>query len=150
MIRGDKIKLTKPMGAFTNIGEICEVIDVAEGGVISFRFGGHHLGCMSYDEYLKYFEPVITESEKPKREWTDWKTSWFYYTSFNGKLVCVQGLFRHNGKKVQIKSEEFDLKAEAACAPEDTFDLEKGLDLAKLRLAVKILNKEVKEIAKGM
>ena len=37
MIKGDKMKLKKEMGAFTNVGEICEVIDVAEGGVISFR-----------------------------------------------------------------------------------------------------------------
>ena len=58
LIQGSKIKLIKPMGAFKNIGEICEVTDVAEGGVISFRFGGYHLGCMSYDEFLKYFEQV--------------------------------------------------------------------------------------------
>ena len=38
MIKGDKIKLVKPMGAFTNVGEICEVVDVQNGGVISFKF----------------------------------------------------------------------------------------------------------------
>lgn len=28
MIKGDKIKLVRPMGAFTNVGEICEVTDI--------------------------------------------------------------------------------------------------------------------------
>lgn len=56
MIKGDKIKLVHPMGAFTNVGEVCEVVDVQNGGVISFKFGGgKHLGCMSYDEFEKYF-----------------------------------------------------------------------------------------------
>lgn len=51
MIKGDKIKLVKPMGMFTNVGEICEVVDVNEDGVISFKFGknGFHLGCTRLD-----------------------------------------------------------------------------------------------------
>ena len=56
MIKGDRIKLVRKMGVFDNIGEICEVTDIQEGGVICFKFGGCHLGCMSYDEYKKYFE----------------------------------------------------------------------------------------------
>lgn len=58
-----KIRLVKPMGVFDNIGEICEVTDVSEDGVISFRFGGSHLGCMSYNEFEKYFEFVEIEEE---------------------------------------------------------------------------------------
>ena len=37
MIKGDRIKLVKKMGAFDNIGEICEVTDIQEGGVIYFQ-----------------------------------------------------------------------------------------------------------------
>ena len=69
MIKGDRIKLVKKMGVFDNIGEICEVTDIQEGGVICFKFGGCHLGCMSYDEYKKYFEKVETPV---KRTWSDW------------------------------------------------------------------------------
>ena len=47
MIKGDRIKLVKKMGAFDNIGEICEVTDIQEGGVICFKFGGYHLGHMT-------------------------------------------------------------------------------------------------------
>ena len=62
LIQGSKIKLIKPMGAFKNVGEICEVTDVSEDGVISVRFGGSHLGCMSYNEFEKYFELVEEET----------------------------------------------------------------------------------------
>lgn len=57
---GDKIRLIKAMGAFTNVGEECEVIKVKPNGEISFRFGGCHLGEMSSDEADKYFEKVVT------------------------------------------------------------------------------------------
>ena len=62
MTKGDLIRLVKPMGVFDNIGEICEVTDVSEDGVISFRFGGSHLGCMSYNEFEKHFELVEEET----------------------------------------------------------------------------------------
>ena len=63
MTKGDSIRLVKPMGVFNNIGEVCEITDVSEDGVISFRFGGSHLGCMSYNEFEKYFELVEIEEE---------------------------------------------------------------------------------------
>lgn len=63
MTKGDLIRLVKPMGVFNNIGEVCEITDVSEDGVISFRFGGSHLGCMSYNEFEKYFELVEIEEE---------------------------------------------------------------------------------------
>lgn len=58
--KGDRIKLVKPMGAFANVGEICEVLDVTNG-VIDFRFGNYHKGQMSMDELEKYFEIVQNE-----------------------------------------------------------------------------------------
>ncbi len=30
MIKGDRIKLVNKMGVFTNVGEICEVVDVTK------------------------------------------------------------------------------------------------------------------------
>lgn len=69
MTKGDLIRLVKPMGIFDNIGEVCEVTDVSEDGVISFRFGGSHLGCMSYNEFEKYFE--LAEEETIEDDETD-------------------------------------------------------------------------------
>lgn len=72
IIKGNEIRLIKPMGVFDNIGEVCEVTDVSEDGVISFKFGGCHLGCMSYNEFEKYFELVEKEtSEEEINEDTD-------------------------------------------------------------------------------
>lgn len=145
MIKGDKIKLVKPMGAFTYVGEVCEVTDIMKGGVIYFRFGGVHLGCMSYDEYEKYFEPV---KEKAKREWTRWirrpyNVSFVY--NANGMSMNDENSgsvwYRFNGKRVQVKTFMSDksLKASASCCKNDTFDLDTGLALAFKRLFPKVL-----------
>lgn len=64
--KGNEIRLIKPMGVFDNIGEVCEVTDVSEDGVISFKFGGCHLGCMSYNEFEKYFELIKKETPEEK------------------------------------------------------------------------------------
>ena len=142
MIKGDKIRLVKSMGAFKNVGEICEVTDVAEGGVISFRFGGYHLGCMSYDEFLKYFEQV------EERVWSNWEETRVSFYDMNDKKTLIVLRFRNNGKKVQVRSGA--LKAESSCHSEDRFDFDKGFMLAKKRLIVKYLDHQVESIAKGM
>jgi hypothetical protein len=146
LIVGSKIKLVRKMGVFDNIGEICEVTDIQEGGVICFKFGGCHLGCMSYDEYEKYFEKVETPV---KRIWSKWSVM------YNNRLIDINGKERYfiyqvreNGKRVQVKCGLF--KAEATCCKDDTFDFDKGLALAEKRLIVKLLNNQVNEIAKSM
>lgn len=146
MIKGDKIKLVHKMGVFDNIGEICEVIDIQEGGVIYFKFGGCHLGCMSYNEYEKYFEKV----EIPvKRTWSQWSLPFeMICPDIRGGKKTINYQSRTNGKKVQVRSGT--LKAEATCCKDDVFDFEKGLVLAKSRLIVKYINNQVKSIAKAM
>lgn len=69
IVKGNEIRLVNPMGIFDNIGEVCEVTGVSEDGVISFKFGGCHLGCMSYNEFEKYFE--LVETEVPEKEVND-------------------------------------------------------------------------------
>lgn len=146
MIKGDKIKLVHKMGVFDNIGEICEVTDIQEGGVICFKFGGCHLGCMSYDEYEKYFEKVETPV---KRTWTKWNLPFeMTFSDIRGGKKTIDYQSRTNGKKVQVRSGVF--KAEATCCKDDVFDFEKGLALAKSRLIVKYLDNQVKSIAKAM
>lgn len=149
MIKGDKIKLVAKMGVFDNIGEICEVIDVSDGGVITFKFGGGlHMGCMSYDEFQKYFELV----EVPKkRKWTKWafKNSGLAYESpVTHKTLSLFYEYRHNGKTVQVR--QCGTKAEATCAKEDEFNLETGLKLAECRLLIKCYAKDVELYAKSL
>ena len=133
------------MGVFDNIGEICEVTDIQEGGVICFKFGGCHLGCMSYDEYEKYFEKVETPV---KRTWSKWHLNEIRFTDINGKDVRCNYLYRTNGKRVQVRSGA--LKAGSSCYDEDEFSLSSGLVLAEMRLVVKYLDNQVKSIAKSM
>lgn len=146
MIKGDRIKLVKKMGVFDNIGEICEVTDIQEGGIICFKFGGCHLGCMSYDEYEKYFEKV---EEPIKRTWSEWSDYHILYlTDLLGSPRSLSWQYRYNGKKIQVRSGAF--KVETTCYKDDIFDLSKGLNLAKKRLIVKYLDNHVKLIAKAM
>lgn len=146
MIKGDKIKLVHKMGVFDNIGEICEVTDIQEGGVICFKFGGCHLGCMSYDEYEKYFEKV---EEPVKKPWSDWSlTHKLTFIDIKGDEKTIKYQYRDNGKRIQIRSDA--LKAGSSCYNEDEFSLSSGLKLAEIRLVVKYLDNQVKSIAKAM
>ena len=157
MIKGDKIKLTHKMGAFDNIGEVCEVTDIQDGGVICFKFGnnGCHLGCMSYDEYVKYFEPIVEVSKpgNPKRQWSKWQpTNIRDYAGIDGIPFDQFCTYRTNGKKVQVQYyDPFPrFRGEASCCNGDKFDLYKGLCLAKSRLVVKLIDWQVKEMARNM
>lgn len=100
---------------------------------------------MSFDEYEKYFEKV---EEPVKRTWSKWHSTEIRFTDINGKEKAGLCDYRDNGKKIQLRSGVF--KAETTCYKDDTFDLNKGLNLAKKRLIVKYLDKQVKLIAKAM
>lgn len=158
MIKGDKIKLVKPMGAFTNVGEICEVVDVQNGGVISFKFGGgKHLGCMSYDEFGRYFELVSGEDkvEKKKHGWTEWKEVIVlsgFYNPITNKHIHVKLEFRtDNEKRVQVRvKDDPQLRSCSSCYKDDKFSVDDGYDLAKYRVYIKWLSKVIDEYAKSL
>lgn len=65
--KGDLIKLIRPMGMLTDVGDIYKVIDVNERGEITFEVSmgalGVLLGTMSADEFDRYFE-MHEESEE--------------------------------------------------------------------------------------
>jgi hypothetical protein len=147
--KGSKIKLVKEMGEFKNIGEVCEVIKITEDGVVSFRFGnnGCHLGCMSYNEYEKYFEPY-TEPIKKKCKWSDWEHIIVDFHDIFDKRIIKYLNYRTNGVKIQLRCD--GLKARSSCYKTDKFDIECGLDLAKRRWIVKYLDRQVKNIASQM
>jgi hypothetical protein len=144
LIKGDRIKLVKAMGCFDNIGEICDVVSISEDAVIGFKFGGIHLGCMSYNEFEKYFEKV----ENTKQDWTEWEEKKVGYYDIDNDYVYATIEYRHNGVKVQTRG--YGLKGRSSCNKVDNFDLYKGLKIATARLLIKILNSEVEELAKSM
>lgn len=152
LIKGDKIKLVKSMGCFNNIGEICDVVNVSEDAVISFKFGGAHLGCMSYNEFEKYFKKV----ENIKRDWTEWTKldRRVEYYNIDNDLVDATVEYRHNGLMVQVRAKNLSgkeyMKTRSSCHKNDVFDLKKGLKIAIARLVVKFLDEETKDMAKNM
>ena len=104
-------------------------------------------------EYKRFHIMKNNECEKNstksvKRTWSDWDFDEISFTDINGKIKTGIYHYRNNGKKVQIRSGA--LKAESSCYSEDTFDFDKGFELATKRLIVKYLDNQVKSIAKGM
>lgn len=84
---------------------------------------------------------------KPK--WSVWKIAYYYYVDpFSKSKKNLKFEYRHNGKRVQVRSGE--LSAMASCNEEegDKFDLEFGLRLAAKRLVVKKIASEMESKAK--
>lgn len=134
MIKGDKIKLKKGIGTLRHIGAICEVTDVSEDGIISFRYKNKYEGCISEDVFMDYFTTF--------RKWTKWQNG------KNGNFLIENGepfsyQYRHNGKRIQIKHGAF--KAESCCHKDDKFDLLVGLSIAMRRLIIKILTNQIEQ-----
>lgn len=154
--KGSKIQLVKPMGIFDNIGEVCEVIDVTEDGTIVFKFGsGKHLGCMSYNEFEKYFVNYEEKKvkETPKRTWSEWKCDTFIYYNFDGESYVVPVKYRDNGRIVELRTDwtdEVNLKTKASCSKRDTFDFDTGLDLADHRMQIKLMQLDLQDIIDEM
>lgn len=84
--------------------------------------------------------------KKPK--WSVWKIAYYYYVDpFSKSKKDLKFEYRHNGKRVQVRSDA--LSAMASCnEEEDKFDLGFGLRLAAKRLVVKKIASEVESEAK--
>ena len=141
IIKGDKIKLAHKIGNFDKVGDVFEVTGV-DNGVVSFKCN-YGTGCMSYDEFEKYFEKVKPVIKKP---WTDWKSIRSGERSEDGRNIIIQ--VRENGKKVQVRGCGY--KAEATCCAEDTFDFNKGFELARRRWLAKRFCGQVEDFAKSL
>lgn len=84
--------------------------------------------------------------KKPK--WSVWKIAYYYYVDpFSKSKKDLKFEYRHNGKRVQVRSGA--LSAMASCnEEEDKFDLGFDLRLAAKRLVVKKIASEVESEAK--
>ena len=134
LVKGDKIKLVKPMGMFTNVGEICDVVDVSEEGVISFKFGGLHMGCMSIDEFSKYF----VKYEEPKIAVTPERIE----QVMNHSKVTVQTLFdKCTVVACQLPS-GFVIVESSACVDPKNYDEKMGVEICMNRIKDKVWEME--------
>lgn len=148
IIKGDKIKLAQKIGNFDKVGDVFEVTGV-DNGVVSFKCN-YGTGCMSYDEFEKYFEKVKPVVKKP---WTDWKEVYGGYTYLNPfedgeEYIDFPIAYRTNGKKIQVKSNGY--KAESTCCNGDIFDFDTGYELVRRRLIAKLICGQVEAYAKSL
>lgn len=132
IVKGDKIRLINPMGVFTNVGEICDVIDVNEFGVISFKFGnGRHMGCMSHDEFEKYFEKY----EEPKNNTV---TNEMIEEIMNHSKVVVNTVF----DKCTVVScklpNGFVIVESSACVDPKNYDYDMGVEICMKKIINKV------------
>lgn len=151
---GSKIKLIKPMGPFKNVGEVCEVvkIDTHDDVVsISFKYGnGKHLGIMSFNEFLTYFEECEETKKKEKRKWTNWEYDMFIYNDFKGHTYTQPVKYRNNGKTVELRtdrknSENIQVKSSCNFKYNDKFDFDLGLEICDQRMQIKLLEEELND-----
>lgn len=139
--KGDKIELVAPMGLFTNIGEICEVMDIGGDGLIWFKFGnGMHMGCMSPDEFDKYFKKY----EEPEEtlavdgEYVDWaiENSEINVSTMHDKCTIVTCKLP-NG---------FVIVESSSCVDPKNYDKELGVEICMERIANKVYELEAYHI----
>lgn len=155
--KGKHIRAIKNIENIIKTGEIVEIIDI-ENNLIKFKFGGSHMGAMTFNEYNEYFEEVSgnkksTIKTENKKHWGNWRTEIMSYHNLNGDICFIEIEKRTNGERVQVRVKEGEtsyIKARSSCCPLDKFDYNKGLELAKMRLIIKLHDKEVREMVVNM
>lgn len=92
----------------------------------------------------------VEKKEKPKKlKWSNWEIGYYCYSDpFSGIKKKLKFEYRHNGKRVQVRSGA--LNAMASCNDEcgDKFNFSFGLNLAAKRLMIKKIASEVESKAK--
>ena len=132
LLVGDKIKQTKAIKGFNYVGKKFTV-DAVEGNSISFSsYMGR--GVMTLTEFEEYFEKV---SEPTWSEWFYNPRSNLYYRT-KGDLMEAREFYN---SKYSVFSKPYK---------DDTFNLEIGIEVCKLKLKMKKLNLELDEMEKEL
>ncbi|MGL6174872.1 MAG: hypothetical protein ACRC1P_09745 [Cellulosilyticaceae bacterium] len=117
---GDVIKQVKEIMGFNYVGREFEITGI-EGANIAFK-SSMGRGVMTLGEFEEYFEKVAKEPE-----WSEWKRD-----ATNG---CYA--YRVKGGAIQYKEIITGVKVQSKCMECDTFDLETGLDICRLKMKLK-------------
>lgn len=102
--------------------------------------------CSGYELALKKgnsIELILVDGDMVdklfKLDWTSWETD---VINIANKKVPVK--WRYNGEMVVMESPTYG-KVSSKVHPSDTFDVKKGYKLCKLRMAKKIIEKEIEK-----
>lgn len=136
LTNGDKLIVTKKVAPFLNEGDVVEITNVSDDGIISFAFGDGfvHMGVMSNDECESHFEKVEEKAEEVIPEITEeyiasiMEDSEFeVFTSFDKCTIVSCRL--PNG---------FVITESSACVSPENYDKNLGEDICFDKIADKI------------
>lgn len=134
LVNGDKIVLKKPIGnIFTNVGEICDVLEVDDKcGIIKFSFcNGLHMGIMSNDEFAEYFDKY----EVPKKNTV---TNEMIEQIMNHSEVIVNTLFDKCTVVACKLPNGFVIVESSSCVDPENYDEKMGVDICMKRIIDKV------------
>lgn len=136
--RGDLIKLVRPMGMLTTVGEIYEVVKVSENGEITFEVSrngfGVFLGTMSSDEFDKYFEKY----EEPKEETYTITAEYIDEIMENTEIKVLPNVF---GKCTVVAAKlpnGFVIVESSACVDPRNYDEDMGVEICMDKIINKV------------
>ena len=131
---GDKLIVTKKVAPFLNEGDIVEVTNVTEDGIISFAFGAGnmHMGVMNMAEFEAHFEKVEDKAEVPAitEEYIEeiMENSEFDVRTVFGKCTVVACRLP-NG---------FVITEYAACVSPENYNEDMGIEICRERIKNKV------------
>lgn len=153
MIRiGNKIMATKEIGDISK-GEVFNVTDIREGGIIVFENESLGYGVMTYSEFVDRFKVIDFGSKdnilRQKRVWSEWENDCVIACPYGRDYIFVHYEIRNNGRIVQVRAKykKTTYHTSATCCLYDSFDLEKGKTIAVNRLLAKIYSRIANDIA---
>jgi hypothetical protein len=143
---GDKLVVTKKVASFLNEGDIVEVTNVTNDGIISFAFGNGlvHMGVMNAAECENHFEkmeekvevPTITEEYIAEiMENSEFKT----FTTFDKCTIVSCQL--PNG---------FVITESSACVSPENYDKDLGEEICFDKIADKIFELEAYRLQQNL
>ena len=129
---GTKIRQVKPCFGFKLKHPQTDVFEVVEADELHILTKDKESIPMSLtkQELEEYWEVVEDK----------WEDRWHSHG-------LVQYKVHSNGKKVKVKIASGDVGV-AICADGDKFDLEKGIEIARMRAVIKHLEKQIKQLSK--
>lgn len=135
LVNGDKLVVTKKVAPFLNEGDVVEVVNVDEDGVISFAFGEGfmHMGVMNTAECEAHFEKIAEETMEAPTITEECvveimeNSEFEVFTSF-GKCTIVSCRLP-NG---------FVITESSACVSPENYDEETGINICIDKIADKV------------
>ena len=134
LTKGDKLVVTKKVTDFLDVGDVVEVIDISENGLITFSFGEEfwHKGLMNEVECKEHFEKIEEKVKVPTI------TSEIIEDIINNSKVNVQTVFDKCTIVTCQLPNGFVIVESSACVSPENYNEEMGFKICMNRIEDKI------------